>query len=210
MELFFSIIELNRMWVYMKRRKCIFRRRNIGITKDRLNNKAYLSGYALEKQYFTRNRKFGIKDIVLYELNKRGITSKMEIINFNDITKTEKVSSVAVFKQREKLSPEIFVDLNDGMMSLFYQSYPEEVITYKNYVLLAIDGSDFEIPNTKNMRKEYNGKQQEQCARVTVSTCYDVLNKYTVDTIIENYNHSETDMAIRHYKTIKDKNFFST
>jgi len=158
MELFFSIIELNRMWVYMKRRKCIFRRRNIGITKDRLNNKAYLSGYALEKQYFTRNRKFGIKDIVLYELNKRGITSKMEIINFNDITKTEKVSSVAVFKQREKLSPEIFVDLNDGMMSLFYQSYPEEVITYKNYVLLAIDGSDFEIPNTKNIRKEYNGK----------------------------------------------------
>ena len=133
----------------------------------------------------------------------------MEIINFNDITKTEKVSSVAVFKQREKLSPEIFVDLNDGMMNLFYQSYPEEVITYKNYVLLAIDGSDFEIPNTKNTRKEYNGKQQEQCARVTVSTCYDVLNKYTVDTIIENYNHSETDMAIRHYKTIKEKKIFS-
>ena len=73
-------------------------------------------------------------------------------------------------------------------------------------MLLAIDGSDFEIQNTKITREEYNGKQQEQCARVTVSTCYDVNNKYTLDTIVEKYNYSETEMAIRHYETIKKEN----
>jgi len=132
----------------------------------------------------------------------------MEIINFNDMTKKEKISSVAVFKQREKLSPLIFVDLNVRMMKLFYHEFKDEVITYKDYVLMAIDGSDFEIPNMKKTREEYNGKLQDHCSRVTVSICYDVLNKYTIDTIIEKYNYSETDMAIRHYNTIKDKNIF--
>jgi len=53
-------------------KKVYFWRINLGITKDRFNNKAYLSGYALEKKYFTSNRKFGIKDIVLYEYLNEG------------------------------------------------------------------------------------------------------------------------------------------
>jgi len=53
-------------------KKVFFWRINLGIIKDRFNNKAYLSGYALEKKYFTSNRKFGIKDIVLYEYLNEG------------------------------------------------------------------------------------------------------------------------------------------
>lgn len=78
----------------------------------------------------------------------------------------------------------------------------KKVKTYKGYVLTGIDESDFEIPNTKNSREKYNGKQQNQCARVTVSTCYDLLNHYTLDTIVENYDYSETEIAKKHYETI--------
>lgn len=84
----------------------------------------------------------------------------------------------------------------------FYVGYKNEVKTYKGYVLTGIDGSDFEIPNTKSSREKYNGKQQNQCARVTVSTCYDLLNHYTLDTIVESYDYSEIEMAKRHYETI--------
>ena len=59
------------MGIY-EEKKVYFWRINLGITKDRFNNKAYLSGYALEKKYFTSNRKFGIKDIVLYEYLNEG------------------------------------------------------------------------------------------------------------------------------------------
>ena len=84
----------------------------------------------------------------------------------------------------------------------FYIGYKNEVKTYKGYVLTGIDGSDFEIPNTKSSRERYNGKQQNQCARVTVSTCYDLLNHYTLDTIVESYDYSEIEMAKRYYETI--------
>lgn len=47
--------------------------------------------------------------------------------------------------------------------------------------------------------KKYNDKLQNQCARITVSTCYDLLNHYTLDIIIESYNYSETEMAKSHY-----------
>lgn len=190
----------------MRKRKKYFKTKSIIEFKDILIDKKYLKSFALKPEYFTRDRKFDIDDILLYEFNKKGLTSKMEIINFNDITKTEQVSSVAVFKQREKLASAIFKDMNNRMMRIFYHECKDEVKTYKGYVLLAIDGSDFEIPNTKITREEYNGKQQEQCARVTVSTCYDVNNKYTLDTIVEKYNYSETEMAIRHYETIKKEN----
>ena len=59
------------MGIY-EEKKVYFWRINLGITKDRFNNKAYLSGYALEKKYFTSNRKFVIKDIVLYEYLNEG------------------------------------------------------------------------------------------------------------------------------------------
>ena len=29
-----------------------------------------------------------------------------------------------------------------------------------------------------------------------ISTCYDLLNHYTLDTIVEHYDYSETEMAI--------------
>ena len=126
----------------------------------------------------------------------------MEIINFNNINDVKNISSPGLFKQREKLNPEAFSYLMQESLKEFYRKYKKEVKTYKGYVLTGIDGSDFEIPNTKSSRERYNGKQQIQCARVTVSTCYDLLNHYTLDTIVEHYDYSETEIAKRHYETI--------
>ena len=35
-----------------------------------------------------------------------------------------------------------------------------------------------------------------------ISTCYDLLNHYTLDTIVEHYDYSEAEMAKKHYETI--------
>ena len=165
------------------------------IIKSRLSNKD-----------FTRNRKVNPKDIILYELNKKGLSSKMEILNFNNINDVKEISSVGFFKQREKLNPEVFTYLIQKSIKNFYTNFKDEVLTFKGYVLLAIDGSDFEVPNTQEARRKYNGNQKNQCARVTVSTCYDVMNKYTLDTIVEKYDYSETEMAKMHLSTIKANN----
>lgn len=154
---------------------------------------------------FTRKRKVMPRDIILYELNKRGLSSKMEIINFNNINEVQDITAPGLYKQREKLNPEVFVYLTHVSLKEFYYNSKDEVKTYKGYVLTAIDGSDFEIPNTPQAREKFNGKLQEQCARATVSTYFDILNKYTLDTIVETYNYSETEMAYRHLTTIKQE-----
>lgn len=176
--------------------------KNINVLKEKLEKDDFISRCRINEKDYIRKRKVSPQDIILYELNKKGLSSKMEIINFNYINDVKNISSPGLFKQREKLNPDAFIYLMQESLKEFYIGYKNEVKTYKGYVLTGIDGSDFEIPNTKSSRERYNGKQQNQCARVTVSTCYDLLNHYTLDTIVESYDYSEIEMAKRYYETI--------
>ena len=179
---------------------------NINSIKNKIDSSNFIEICRINEKAFIRKRKLDCRDLVLYELNKRGLSTKMEILNFNNINYVEDVSAPALFKQREKLNPYAFTYLIQESLKDFYVNYKEEVKTYKGYVLLAVDGSDFEIPNSKTNREKYNGKQINQCARITVSTLYDVLNKYTIDTIVEKYDYSETNMMIDHINAMKQNN----
>ena len=175
-------------------------------TKERIDEKDFITVCRISERDFTRKRKVMPADIINYELNKKGLTSKMEIRKFNKISDVDGISSSGMFQQREKLNPDAFKVLTNMNLKTFYHEYKKDVKTVNGYVVKAVDGSDFEVPNTKITRKLYNGKLQNQCARVTVSTEYDVLNKYTLDTVVKEYNHSEIDMFLKHEKTITDNN----
>lgn len=183
-----------------------YKKYNVNETKARIKNNEFIKYCKNSEKDFTRKRKMTPKDIVLYQLNKKGLSTKMEILNFNDINYVQNISSVGLFKQREKLNPDAFTYLIQESLKDFYCKFTNEVKTFKGYVLKAIDGSDFEIPNTKKAREQYNGKLQEHCARITVSTCYDILNNYTLDTIVKPYNYSETEMFKNHIETINKNN----
>lgn len=76
--------------------------------------------------------------------------------------------------------------------------------TYKGYILSAIDGSDYEVPNTKETRERYksiNSKDDERVARIKLSNCYDVINGYVLDTEIAEYKHWKIDLAIKHIES---------
>lgn len=69
-----------------------------------------------------------------------------------------------MLKQREKLNEDIFKELNKESLIRFYDKFPQEVKTYKGYVLGAIDYSDCEVLNTKETKERYksiNSKLQE-------------------------------------------------
>ena len=183
-----------------------YKKYSVDKTKERIDSEDFVSYCKNNEKDFTRKRKATPQDIVLYQINKKGLSAKMEILNFNSINDVQNISSPGFFKQREKLNPEAFTYLIQESLKDFYHKFSNEVKTYKGYVLKAIDGSDFEIPNTPKAREKYNGKLQNQCARVTVSTCYDVLNKYSLDTIVSPYNYSEPEMFKKHLKTINSKN----
>lgn len=104
---------------------------------------------------FSRNHKLTPKDLILYTLNNRGKTTKMELYDFIQEYNIDEVSTPALLKQRMRLNENIFKDLNKESLIRFYGEFPQEVKTYKGYILGAIDGSDCEVPNTMETRERY-------------------------------------------------------
>lgn len=199
-----------------------YNQRGLGFIQKELMTSRIIVKSRMRKSDFTRKRKIGPKELIEYNLNKKGLSSKMEKYNFLRVTGYEDISTPGLLKQREKLNPEVFKYLNEGTLKIFYNECKDEVKLYKGYVVTAIDGSDFEIPNTKTAKQEYcyivdDGKS----ARATVSTMFDVLNGYVIDMLIKPYRTSELEMEKEHMKTaqniiqeekiirIKDRNYRS-
>ena len=182
----------------------IYSKYSVTNSKDVIYKKESKIKYRTQESYFTRDRKMPFDKVVLYGLNKRGLTSKMEIEDFTDLINSVDVSSPAVLKQRLKLNGRIYLDIMQTNLVDFYEKFTEDVKLLHGYILTAIDGSDFEIPNTKKTRDEFNEYHEEELvARATVSNMFDVLNHYVMDTIIEKFDYSERKMANEHFKTIK-------
>lgn len=178
---------------------------NINELKRKIDSKNLVEKCRKNQKDFTRNRKIQPQDLILFTLNNRGKTLKMELYDFIKEFNLEEVSSPALLKQREKLNEEVFKDLTKESLIDFYGKFKNEVKTIKNYLLFAIDGSTCEVPNTPETRERYkslNSSDDTRVARIKLSNCYDVLNKYVIDTEIEEYNHQELELALRHIKNV--------
>lgn len=95
--------------------------KNINIIKERLEKCDFITRYRISEKDYIRKRKVSPQDIILYELNKKGLSSK--IINFNNINDIKNISSPGLFKQREKLNPDAFIYLMQESLKEFYVGY---------------------------------------------------------------------------------------
>ena len=84
---------------------------------------------------FTRNRKMNFEKVVLYGLNKRGLTSKMEIEEFTKLINMTDISAPAVLKQRLKLDGNIYLDMMRENLKAFYEKFKPDVKLFKGYIL---------------------------------------------------------------------------
>lgn len=159
---------------------------------------------------FTRKRKIGPKELIIYNMNKKGLSSKMEEYQFFKITGYESISTPGMLKQREKLNPEIFTHLNDGLLNVYYNDCKEEMKLYKGYILTATDGSEFEIPNTKVSKENFGSttsgyKKNESTARAKVSIVIDILNKFVLDVEIAKHRTNDMKLSKLHREKIINK-----
>ena len=76
--------------------------------------------------------------------------------------------------------------------------------TFHGYILLAIDGSVMELPNTDDLKDLYGGITDKNnnviVARTQSSGIYDCLNKIMIDSIISPYKTSELSLAKENIK----------
>ena len=144
---------------------------------------------------FTRKRKISFKNIILFELGTLKKTLALETKEFAKRANTEEFSKQAYSEAREKIEPEAFKELNDDIIE---GTYEEEHKRYEGYVILAIDGSTVQLPNTKKLREMYGG-QSNQSERETVlakiGIIYDVINEIVLDGKIGRYDTGERETA---------------
>ena len=162
------------------------------------NSKMYKSN----ENVFVRKRKMEFTDFVWYLIMQKGRTTSMELDEYlknKNGTYEISISKQAFSKQRQNLKPQIFIDIYKDYLMDFYNNYPEEVKTFKGYYICAIDGSLFEIPNTKELREEYktqkNSSGNRESARARVSGIYDVENGFMIDALIKDCGEGEKELA---------------
>lgn len=190
-------------------------------------NENYITQIRTEPGDFTRNRKVIVEDIFLQMLSNKGMSQKSEIYNFyEDVNKQVDVSQTAFYNARMKFNPEALLTIMKDLISDEY-SEPDALITLNDYYVMAVDGSDFVLPNTDENREHYGvaqtaNKYGDKYAMSSISTYFDCINKLFLDVSINKYKYSELKSASKHlidvqkmipaeakYLTIFDRGYLS-
>ena len=150
-------------------------------------------------------------DLVLFMLNMVNKTMQKELNDFIEIIKKEpiKYKKSAMSKARVKISPELFIDLNEGMLEDIYSDKEEIKLDY-GFRIIGVDGSTIALPNmdilkdkkqSKNIKEIYgkaSNQKGEHGATSKISIMYDLENKFVLDGIMNTLHSSERFMAIEH------------
>lgn len=149
-------------------------------------------------QDFSRNRKMGFKNMMLFMLNMIKRTLQTELNNFFEgiLGEDATMSKQAFSEARNKIKPEAFIELNNEVVSGLYDE-AEDLELWNGYRLSAIDGSVLEIPNTKTLKKEFGviRNQNGEVARARCACIFDILNKIIIHSKIDKYRASERNLA---------------
>ena len=158
---------------------------------------------------FTRKRKIGFKGVLVSVLINLKRSLAIEVDHFIkklDVEDTLEYTKQAYSNARQNLKPEAFIDLNEIVLE---ETYQDNFKTYKNYRVIAVDGSTVQLPNTKEMRQRYGVFSEETANYPAARMClaYDVLNEIILAGKLFEYNKSEHTAAMELLPTIYPSNF---
>lgn len=147
---------------------------------------------------FTRNRILDFPKLVLALLSSLSKTLSVEVYDLVRTFQLAHYSKQAFSWARLNLKYTAFIYLNDALTKRFYE---DDYKTYKDRLLLAVDGFHLTLPNIEKLKKKFgvvNSAHGE--SRNPVASCislYDILNEYVIDANIRRFKTSERMMAIK-------------
>jgi len=176
---------------------------------EEIHNKDIIGAARLDGDInsWSRQRNMPLGDILTCTLAKKGLSTTIEIRQyFQSTDKVEQtVSKQDYFKQRQKLNPEVFRTLNRNYLKRFYGGH--EAKGWHGHLVMAVDGSRAEIPNSEENRQFYGesiNKYGKQVARANISALHDVFNRFILDIGIHNYRDNEIEEAKAHIRILKE------
>lgn len=157
------------------------------------------------KGVFSRRRKLTISNLLVLIMSfkralQRELDSFYKVLYEKDFNIRE-VTKGALTQARSKLNPWAFIRLNEVVVNTFYNE--AEYYTWKNFRILAVDGSRLVLPRHKTIIDEFGehhfGPKADSARSLALtSMLYDVLNHLTLDAQIAPYSDSERDLLDKH------------
>ena len=144
----------------------------------------------VSEKAFTRNRCLSFDRLVLMILNLPKRSLSIELHSFFFHIQRKSCTKAAFCLQRAKLKPFFFELWNNVLIHSFYHHYADKVKRWKNFVLLAFDGSVLSLPNTTELSAVYqrtSNKKGENAPAARACLMYDVLNKLIIKTTLLSY-----------------------
>ncbi len=132
---------------------------------------------------FTRNRKLNLQEMVRIILSMGGQSLKLELLNYF-LFSTETATSSAFVQQRNKIKAELF----EGLFHHFTSKLPH-IKLYSGYRLLAVDGSDFNVPNNQKdpvfLQSDKSNNDIKNVSLAHLNAIYDLTNRIYLDVLIQ-------------------------
>jgi hypothetical protein len=182
-------------------------------------NKVLLDKFRCFDGDFTRTRKLPLATLVLLITRLCKKTLSVEIEQFFEEMGVSTTCSVSAFsQQRHKLGASFFYCWNNVLCYYFYLLYGNKVRRWKDYRVLAGDGSSVSLTSTPALRQYFGGQTNQHSDFVMGKTfyCYDVLNKLVVYSYLAPYRYGEVPMAYQHIDWLEsdmlmiyDRNFYN-
>ena len=131
---------------------------------------------------FSRNRKLGVKDLILLLLTMEADCIKEELYRYFGRT-TDTPSKAAFYKQRQKLK-------DDALRSLLisFNKKCNKHLLHKKYSIIACDGSAADIfrnPKDPDTFFEPNGKSTRGFNQIHINAFFSILDKKFTDLVVQ-------------------------
>lgn len=184
----------------------------INYIKNLLLSQDFIFKYRESDKDFTRKGALCFDRLVSLLMNMNNSPYQTELDNFFDHILDDfeeakvHVHKGSLSKARKKLKHEVFIALNDEMLSHYYKYFP--VKTWKGFTLLAVDGTTITVPDVDCIKNEFGvwkPKKGGECPKARASQMFDVLNDISVDTIIKPKDHGERELAAFHFLKLTSK-----
>lgn len=156
---------------------------------------------------FTRSSKMSFPETIICILRgmKTGIQTGVHAFLDEVGRENEQYSKQAFSKRRQNIRPEAVQELFNDTVNYCYKELPLE--RYRNFHIMAIDGSRLNLPCTNELMEKYGAQVSQGAPQVQMlcSSVYDVVNNILVDVCFgrckDNERKQAAAMLKRYYAT---------
>lgn len=171
----------------------------LGELQKQIKCSSFREKYFGDNKCFTRERDFPLHELIAFLMQRSGKSLDIKVDEWFSAWKSNKapVSRQAISKARQLIPEKIFHDFLK-LSSVTFNNYCKNKKLWNGYQLYAIDGTDLQIPTTKENLEKFGEIQTRFAIRLagaSASALFDITNDMILDGVICPYRTCERKMA---------------